>query len=275
MTRNGHASQRNKLRNLSIHRLITSLYLLPPADSSRSSPLPVSAGRSVGASVWRRSFVESHLLVCGVCFLKGVAALLEWHKEDWRANRGLGYKKGKARTHGQQDSEHSHRTVSSMESFTIAVAGDVMLGRMVNRIIQAQRPQYVWGDLLPLLREGDLFLVNLECALTSRTEPWHEGGYKPFHFRAEPSAVDVLRVGGVDFACVANNHIGDFGEQGLLETVRVLDKAVIAHAGAGKDLVTAREAAVLEAGGWRVAVISATDQERDWAAGETTPGLTT
>ncbi|HEV8573694.1 MAG TPA: CapA family protein [Dehalococcoidia bacterium] len=159
-----------------------------------------------------------------------------------------------------------------MESFTIAVAGDVMLGRLVNRVIQAQGPQYVWGDLLPLLREADLFLVNLECTLTSRTEPWHDGGYKPFHFRAEPSAVDVLKVAGVDFACVANNHIGDFGAQGLIETVRVLDSAGIAHAGAGIDLAAAREAAVLEASGWRVATISATDQARDSAAGETTPG---
>jgi poly-gamma-glutamate capsule biosynthesis protein CapA/YwtB (metallophosphatase superfamily) len=123
-----------------------------------------------------------------------------------------------------------------MESFTIAIAGDVMLGRLVNRVIQAHEPQYVWGDLLPLLREADLFLINLECALTSRTEPWHDGIYKAFYFRAEPSAVEMLNAGGVDFACVANNHIGDFGADGLLETLRVLDYAGIAHAGAGGNL---------------------------------------
>jgi poly-gamma-glutamate capsule biosynthesis protein CapA/YwtB (metallophosphatase superfamily) len=160
-----------------------------------------------------------------------------------------------------------------MESFTIAMAGDVMLGRLVNRVIQAQGPQYVWGDLLPLLQEADLFLINLECALTSRTQPWHDGMYKSFHFRAEPSAVEVLKVGGVDFACVANNHIGDFGAGGLLETLRVLDYAGIAHAGAGANLSAARSPAFLGLNGLRPAVLAAADYPRAWAATLNSPGI--
>jgi poly-gamma-glutamate synthesis protein (capsule biosynthesis protein) len=56
---------------------------------------------------------------------------------------------------------------------------------------------------------------------------------KPFNFRAEPFVVEALTAGHVDFASIANNHILDFAEAGLLHTVQTLDRAGIAHAGAG------------------------------------------
>ena len=81
-------------------------------------------------------------------------------------------------------------------SATIALAGDVMLGRDVAEAISREGFSYPWGNLLPRLWEPDLFLINLECALTSETREWGDS-FKPFHFRAEPSAVQTLRIGRV------------------------------------------------------------------------------
>jgi poly-gamma-glutamate capsule biosynthesis protein CapA/YwtB (metallophosphatase superfamily) len=158
-------------------------------------------------------------------------------------------------------------------SLTLAIAGDVMLGRLVNAAIAQYGPAYPWDGLLPLLRQPDLFLVNLECALTRETALWHDGEYKVFYFRADPAAVETLKLGRVDFVSLANNHTLDFGTAGLLETIAVLDQAGIAHAGAGADLAAARRPARLRVGDTRISVVAFADYPAVWAATPTTPGI--
>ncbi|MDI3340109.1 MAG: CapA family protein [Sphaerobacter sp.] len=156
---------------------------------------------------------------------------------------------------------------------TLALTGDVMLGRLVNDAILTLGAAYPWGNLRPTLRRADLRLSNLECAITREQESWHDGTYKVFYFRADPVAGDTLRIAGVDVASLANNHAGDFGTAGLLETIRLLDAAGIAHAGAGADLAAARAPARLSAAGWRVAVVAFADHPVEWAAGPDRPGI--
>ncbi len=156
---------------------------------------------------------------------------------------------------------------------SLVFGGDVMLGRLVSESLDSSCPARPWGDALPVLRGGDLTLVNLECALTTRTERWTDGGYKPFYFRAEPAAATTLVAAGVDCVSVANNHIGDFGADGLHDTLRTLDGAGIAHAGAGSDRAGAHEPAQLCVGGTRVRVVAFADYPVEWRAGPTTPGI--
>ena len=77
----------------------------------------------------------------------------------------------------------------------------------------------------------------------------------------------------MDFASLANNHAADFEMTGLLDTVRCLDEAGIAHAGAGVDLAAALAPAFLTAAGWRVGIVAFADHPADWAAGPTSPGI--
>jgi poly-gamma-glutamate synthesis protein (capsule biosynthesis protein) len=148
-----------------------------------------------------------------------------------------------------------------------------MLGRLVAETARREGHGHPWGNILPELWKSDLFLINLECALTSETAEWTGRGPKPFHFRADPDAAQTLRLGGVDFAALANNHIGDYGMAGLAETLTVLDQAGIAHAGAGPTLDAARAPARLRAGRWRVHVLAAADHPSEWAAGTASPGI--
>lgn len=52
---------------------------------------------------------------------------------------------------------------------TLALTGDVMLGRLVNEAIRLWGVAYPWGDTLPLLHSADRLLINLECTLTAHT----------------------------------------------------------------------------------------------------------
>ncbi len=158
-------------------------------------------------------------------------------------------------------------------SLTLALAGDVMLGRRVNPMIAEHGFAYPWGDLLPTLTSADCFLINLECALTDHTERWRDGNVKPFHFRADPGVAETLRLAGVKFAALANNHAADYEMAGLLDTVRVLDEAGIAHAGAGADCADAEAPAFLTTGAWRIGVVAFADHPAAWAARSTSPGI--
>jgi poly-gamma-glutamate capsule biosynthesis protein CapA/YwtB (metallophosphatase superfamily) len=157
---------------------------------------------------------------------------------------------------------------------TVALVGDVMLGRGVNAALRTLRPEQPWGDVLPLLVSADLRIINLECALTDHEQPWMRTP-KVFHFRADYSAIEVLRAARVDCCSLANNHTLDFEERGLLDTLEHLKAASIQYAGAGLDREEAARPALLTARSdrpSRVAMVACTDNEPPFAAGSDRPG---
>jgi poly-gamma-glutamate capsule biosynthesis protein CapA/YwtB (metallophosphatase superfamily) len=151
---------------------------------------------------------------------------------------------------------------------TLALTGDVMLGRGVNETLHSVRPEEPWGDALPLLLSADLRIINLECAITEHQQPWSRTP-KVFHFRADPPSVEVLRAARVDACSLANNHTLDFEEQGLLDTLAYLEAAGILTSGAGHDGEQAGRPVLLENG---VALVAFTDNEPSFAAGPDKPG---
>ena len=159
-------------------------------------------------------------------------------------------------------------------ALTLALVGDVMLGRGVDAAARHMRAHDMWGDVLPLLWEADLRIANLECALTRHVQPWVRT-WKMYHFRADPAAVRFLQAARIDACSLANNHVLDFEARGLVDTLRTLEAAGIRHAGAGADSSAATEPVLLEAGGaspCRVALLAFTDNEPAFAAGEQHPG---
>jgi poly-gamma-glutamate capsule biosynthesis protein CapA/YwtB (metallophosphatase superfamily) len=155
----------------------------------------------------------------------------------------------------------------------LALAGDTMLGRGVAEQL-ASRPldTFVAPDVVAFAREADLFVLNLECCISERGDPWPDPS-KPFFFRAPPRAVELLVHLGVDCVTLANNHALDFGVTGLLDTLAYLADASIAAVGAGASLDEARAPVVLEADGARLAVVAATDHPRAYAASAERPGV--
>lgn len=149
----------------------------------------------------------------------------------------------------------------------IGMAGDVMLGRLVDQYMladPARDPVSVWGDTLPLWRQMDLRMVNLECVIATVGEPWIP---KVFHFRARPQAVSALEAAGIHLVSLANNHVLDFGHDALRECLTRLRQSPVRYAGAGESIVEAAAPAVLTARGQRVAVVALTDGEPQWEAG--------
>lgn len=154
----------------------------------------------------------------------------------------------------------------------ILFAGDVMLGRLVNRELQRKSPEFPWGDTLPVFKEADCRICNLECVISDRGRPW-SATPKVFHFRSDLKNIETLKAAGIDAVSLANNHSLDYEYDALFEMLSALDGAGIRRAGAGRDLEEAMRPAILEIKGKRAAFIAFTDNEPAWEAKEHKPGV--
>jgi poly-gamma-glutamate capsule biosynthesis protein CapA/YwtB (metallophosphatase superfamily) len=144
-------------------------------------------------------------------------------------------------------------------------------------IPRAVEPGYVWGDALDALApfETALRIVNLETAIT--TAPVFDPT-KRIHYRMHPANIGVLKAFAPDCCVLANNHVLDWGEDGLRETLNTLDAAGIARAGAGFDPREAWRPVILPLpDGTRVIVLAMGDRSAgvpyQWAATPERPGL--
>ncbi len=108
------------------------------------------------------------------------------------------------------------------------------------------------GAMRDLMTKADLAIANFE-APAPNTFRWHTSGTV---FSSDRRHLDGLARAGIDYVSIANNHIGDAGRNGILQTIRNLEKAGIQVSGAGEDLAAARTPAILEANGTKVAVLA-------------------
>jgi poly-gamma-glutamate capsule biosynthesis protein CapA/YwtB (metallophosphatase superfamily) len=153
----------------------------------------------------------------------------------------------------------------------LALAGDTMLGRGVaERLAHDPQHSLFAPELVEIIRDADLFVLNLECCISARGEPMPG---RVFHFRAPPWAVDALARLGVHCVTLANNHALDFRPAALLDTLTHLDAAGILVVGAGTDSERARAPLVLDNGGFRLAVVAFSDHPAEYAAGANRPGI--
>lgn len=86
---------------------------------------------------------------------------------------------------------------------------------------------YPFEKTVQYFRDDDFTFANLECALTVSDSP----GEKNFRFKADPSYVQILTQGSIEFVTLGNNHVLDYGEQGYSDTKAALDSAGIGYAG--------------------------------------------
>ncbi|MEO8207942.1 MAG: CapA family protein, partial [Chloroflexota bacterium] len=107
------------------------------------------------------------------------------------------------------------------------------------------------GSFRDLIQGADLAIANFENPAPDAFR-YHEHGTV---FSADPKLIAGLANAGLDWVSLANNHIRDAGAQGVLDTIRHLDAAGIAHSGAGTGVTEAHTAALLDAAGTRVAFL--------------------
>jgi hypothetical protein len=124
------------------------------------------------------------------------------------------------------------------------------------------------GAIRSLISGGSLALANFENPAPDNFA-YHPTG---FTFSADPALIEGVKDAGFDWVSLANNHIRNYGGQGILDTVANLDHWGIAHAGAGANLAAARQASLFHVGGITVAILAYDTIRPDFAASATRAG---
>ena len=133
---------------------------------------------------------------------------------------------------------------------------------------------FFWGDALETLNGPDLLIANLETAVTRSGLHWPKG----INYRMHPGNLPCLSAAGIDCCVLANNHVLDWGEAGLIETLDTLQAAGIATAGAGRNAEEASAPAILplpRAGRLLVYAVGRASSgiPVEWAASRDQPGV--
>ena len=147
----------------------------------------------------------------------------------------------------------SAATSSKPGTITVAAVGDLCFASSVRRLIARSGAKAPFSATHKILSAADVTIGNLECALSTRG---HAVPGKTYTFEGPPSAIKGLTWAGFDFAAQGNNHARDFGSVALLDTIKNLDKAKIAHAGAGASSKSAFKAAYITRNGAKIAYLS-------------------
>ncbi|WP_116473144.1 CapA family protein [Zobellella maritima] len=196
--------------------------------------------------------------------------------------------------------------MSDSNSISLFLCGDVMTGRGIDQILPhpgvatlhedyvktatdyvrlAERKNgaipspvgfsYIWGDALAQLArfKPQFRLINLETSITT-SDDWQPKG---INYRMHPANAPVLTAARIDVCVLANNHILDWGKQGLSDSLRILNRLGISSAGAGASLEEAQAPAICRHEAGRLLVFSmATGTSGvpvEWAAGPNRAGV--
>jgi poly-gamma-glutamate synthesis protein (capsule biosynthesis protein) len=151
------------------------------------------------------------------------------------------------------------------ETQSIAITGDSMV---TQRLSVFDDPAYL--RIREILQTADAVFTNLEAPVHSYLDDPHaqrDGGGT--YVTMEPHLLDDLKWLGINLVACGSSHAEDYGQKGILDTLRHLDRARIPHAGLGRHMAEARSPAYLETARGRVALIAASSEFKPgYRAGE-------
>jgi len=120
-----------------------------------------------------------------------------------------------------------------------------------------------FADVTDVLSAPDLMFVNLETTIAESDVGTPAD--KTYVFKSPPDSVALLTDAGIDGVQLANNHMLDYGSDGVIRTLELLDEAGIARAGAGVDREAAYAPRMITVGTRTVAVVAFSRVPCDWS----------
>lgn len=148
--------------------------------------------------------------------------------------------------------------IGNRERATFLAVGDIMLSRAVAAISkQHQDRAYPFRQIVSYMNSADFVFGNFETPIT----PGREIQNDELTFRSDPGVEADMAVANIEAVSLANNHVPNFGEQGILDTLALLHAVGIQTAGAGKNLAQALQPAVITKNGLTIAFLAYNDTD--------------
>ena len=113
-------------------------------------------------------------------------------------------------------------------------------------------------ELKDILSESDFISLNLECPLINDGKAINKAGP---HISADEDSINALKKINSCFYTLANNHIMDYGEEGLYNTLRILEENKIEYCGVGDTIKGMRKSYIRNVGGINLGIYCCTEHE--------------
>ena len=131
-------------------------------------------------------------------------------------------------------------------TITLSFVGDCMVASMLgseepwafNYFANQVEPSYFFEKVRHIFEADDWTVANCENVFTDNDlKPAPKAGSPVYWYRSKTANTAVFTEGSIEVVSVANNHSGDYGEQGLTDTTEALDNAGILWGNNGKTLL--------------------------------------
>jgi len=116
----------------------------------------------------------------------------------------------------------------------ILVVGDMMFDRYIRTVAETKGPDFLFSCVDPLLQEADFVIGNLEGPITANasvSQGSEIGSPDNFRFTFPTSTAELLFQHNIKAVSIGNNHIGNFGSEGISATRRFLTEAGVGYFG--------------------------------------------
>lgn len=121
------------------------------------------------------------------------------------------------------------------------------------------KSDFIDVKLVKMIQNADMAICNFEAPIKHEgMMPIKKAG--PHVYQAK-EAIKCLRNVGFNYVSLANNHIYDYGQRGLQETINELEKNSIGYIGAGVDFEEAYCTKILHQGDLKIGLMSAAENE--------------
>ena len=144
----------------------------------------------------------------------------------------------------------------------IFIGADIVPNKESEQYFLQNKTEYLFTDVLPLMKAADYVVLNLECALTVSEHKIKKCGP---HLKASPECAKTMKLAGVTHLALANNHVFDFGIEGLDDTIEALDKNGLKYMGIGKNDTDSRRPYYIEQNGVKVGFVNVCEHEYSYA----------
>lgn len=141
----------------------------------------------------------------------------------------------------------------------IIIAGDFCPQERVADLIEAEKYSTIFSEIRSITDQADYSILNLEAPIVSSfANPIEKLGP---NLKCSPKAIAALKFAGFNAVTLANNHIYDFGDIGISDTISSLEDYGIDYVGAGKNITEAAKILYFRKGDETLAIINCCEHE--------------
>ena len=149
----------------------------------------------------------------------------------------------------------------------IIIGADIKVSEENKDKFESGKCESLVGEkLASILKEADFRIFNLETAVGSKGGKIKKAG--PHLLMSEAAFAGVSALNPTVLS-ISNNHVMDYGYDGLRETIRIIKDNNILYVGAGENIYDAKCGLTLEQNGIRVAIYSCAEHEFSIASDKT------